>query len=146
MERRLLIHSFLFCLSTFKHMFLLITCVSCVWRLREVQFWPHWNQACSSSTSRSAILMGLSNWARPIPFQHSPSRWVVDICQPHLVTCQVTVFCSQSFRQAICNLLLRADMSKADDPSIKFLLNEEAINFHMFCPIMLNWVIRNTYS
>jgi hypothetical protein len=55
---------------------------------------PLWNQASSSYTYRSALLMGLSNWARPIPFQHSPSRWVVDIYQPHLVTCQVTVFCS----------------------------------------------------
>ena len=82
----------------------------------------------------------------PIPVQHSPSRWVVDIYHPHLVTRQVTVLCSQSLCQAICKLLPRADMSKADDPSIKFLLNEEAINFHMFCPIMLNWVISNGYS
>jgi hypothetical protein len=33
---------------------------------------PLWNQASSSYTSRSALLMGLSNWARPIPFQHKP--------------------------------------------------------------------------
>jgi hypothetical protein len=49
---------------------MLTTCVSCVWRLREVQLLPLWNQACSSCTSRSTLLMGLSNWTRPIPFQH----------------------------------------------------------------------------
>ena len=105
---------------------------------------------CTSS-SRSPYGLGPCGlkwrWARqPITVQHSPSRWVVDIYHPHLVTCQVTILCSQSLCQAIRTLLSGADKSKADDPSIKFLLDKEAVNLHMFCPIMLNGVISNAYS
>jgi hypothetical protein len=37
-------------------------------------------------------------------------------------------------------------MSKTDDPNIKFLVNEETINFRLFGHIILDWIICNTYG
>jgi hypothetical protein len=37
-------------------------------------------------------------------------------------------------------------MSKTDDPNIKFLVNEETINFCLFGHIILDWIICNTYG
>jgi hypothetical protein len=118
----------------------------CNGRLTSRLFFPGgyvvWGCVCvvhSQTTPGSPLLgqpphMGLGHMGESGPYCSTPpSRWVVDIYHPHLVTCQVTVLCSLSLCQAICKLLPRADMSKADDPNIKFLLDEEAINFHMFC-------------
>ena len=73
--------------------------------------------------------------------QHSPSRWVVDIYHSHLVTCWTAFSSSQSFSQAICNLLSWTHILYLDNPSIQFFFDKESVNLHMFGSIMLNWVV-----
>ena len=73
---------------------------------------------------------------------------MIDIYHAHLVTSKIVTSKivlpgSQTFCQTIGDLLSRAHMSYLDDSCIQFLFDKESVYLHMFCSVMLHWIISN---